>query len=607
MVVHSRLIIQNEVAQWITIFASQVWHFHVIHGSSQRLWDFDLLQLRLAFGVYRCLLSHAFLGSDGFMKKNLRHILAILIVVFCGLTGWWIARDLEKSLVREPRARQIAAVQAAPAASVPLRVSSSRREEFRDGADVQIFASSAQDEVILRFPSEETYNEFLFALEGSKVRLIDQLDRLWAIRLGYDAWKDLSNLLAGENMVAYDSLPTVPAPNLPGASQQDGMVGFGDGLLPWLGIDTDNSRWGAGVKIAVLDTGIVEHPALPGLVESIEITPLPLDLTKINGHGTAVASLIASNDSSAPGVAPAAELVSIRVGDDSGKADSFALAAGILAAVDSGAQIVNCSMGTTENNPLIEDAVLYAHDHNVLIVAASGNSEQSEASYPAAYPSVISVGAVDARGEHLDFSNYGTYLSLTAPGYAINTAWPGNRYARISGTSASAPIVTGAIAATMSNGSGVTMSASQAAEIVMNESNEAGIPGPDSEYGVGILNMHRVMHRSTAGIVDAAITNQRLVKSGSSGSNDEIQVTIQNRGTTILVNTLLEITTPFGKRKFNATMIAPGAIQTFSMPVRLSGLKKNEPITVSSTLTLGTLGVDITPQNNHRSDTLYVR
>ena len=115
-------------------------------------------------------------------------------------------------------------------------------------------------------------------------------------------------------------------------------------------------------------------------------------------------------------------------------------------------QIINISMGTTENNPLIEEAVLYAHEQNVLIVAASGNSEQADACYPAAYPSVISVGAVDARGEHLDFSNYGTYLSVTAPGYAINAAWPGNRYSRISGTSASAPIVTGAIAATMSNG-----------------------------------------------------------------------------------------------------------------------------------------------------------
>ena len=401
--------------------------------------------------------------------------------------------------------------------------------------------------------------------------------------------------------------PPCPRRVRPAGQVKSGLVGFGDGLLPWLGITSDNSRWGAGVRIAVVDSGVVPHPALATLSGSIAITPFPRDLTQTNGHGTAVASLIAGNDPFARGVAPAAELISIRVGDESGKADSFALAAGILAAIDSGAQIINCSMGTTENNPLIEDAVLYARERNVLIVAASGNSEQADACYPAAYPSVISVGAVDARGEHVDFSNYGTYLSLTAPGYAIDAAWPGNGYATISGTSASAPIVTGAIAATMSNGSGVTMSASEAAEIVMNHSNEAGIPGPDSEYGVGVLDMGRIMSRGISGIVDAAITSQRILKSSDPGLNDEIQVTVQNRGTVSLVNTLVEISTPFGTRQFNATTLAPGGIQTFSMPVRLSGLPKSEPIQVSSSLTLGTIGQDVTPRNNHRSDRLYRR
>ena len=71
---------------------------------------------------------------------------------------------------------------------------------------------------------------------------------------------------------------------------------------------------------------------------------------------------------------------------------------------------------------------------------------------------------------------------------------------------------------------------------------------------------------------------------------------MQNRGTVSLVNTLVEITTPFGSRQFNATTLAPGGIQTFSMPVRLSGLPKGEPIEVNSSLTLGTTGQDITPR-----------
>ena len=151
------------------------------------------------------------------------------------------------------------------------------------------------------------------------------------------------------------------------------------------------------------------------------------------------------------------------------------------------------------------------------------------------------------------------------------------------------------------------MTASQAAEIVMNYADDAGIPGPDSEYGVGIINLGRIMNRHIGGTVDAAITNQRIVKSSSNRTSDEIQVTVQNRGTTNLINTLVEINTPFGSRQFNATTIAPGGIQTFSMPVRLSGRSKNEPIEVNSTLALGTLGSDVTPQNNRREDTLYQR
>ena len=538
------------------------------------------------------------------MKKPHRHLLTLLIVAFCGALGWWAAHDFEQTVAKRSAVPEIGERLVTKFSA--RRARPSKSVEFENGTTVGMFASIERDEVILRFPSAESYAAFLFALGDSNIQLIDQLDRLRAVRIGYGKWADLTALLEGENLVAYDAMPSCPAPSPSGVSNQSGLVEFGESLLPWLGISGDNSRWGAGVTIAVLDTGIIAHPALPGFFQSIAVTPFPADITKTNGHGTAVASLIAGNDPLVPGVAPAARLISVRVGDDSGRADAFALAAGILTAVDAGAQIINISMGTSENNPLIEEAVLYARDRQVLIVAAAGNSEQSEASYPAAYPSVISVGAVDARGEHLDFSNFGTYLSLTAPGYAIDAAWPGNHYAKISGTSASAPIVTGAIAATMSNGRGVTMTASQAAEIVMQYSNEAGIPGPDSEYGVGILNVGRVMNRSNSGIVDAAITHQRIVKSGRRGMSNEIQVTVQNRGTSVLTNTLLEIKTPYESRRFNATTLVPGAVQTFSFPVRLSGLTARLPLYVTSSLSLSGPGEDTSPQNNQRSDNLYV-
>ncbi len=536
------------------------------------------------------------------MKNYHRHLLALLLAVLCGMAGWHVAKDMDPAPTRTAQAAPVASPSPTRGHSLPRRsLRPDRTDEFPDGTTVEIFASSGPDEAILRFPSNDAYHSFLFVLASSEVRVVDQIDRLRAVRLSYREWDDLATLLLGENISAFESMPSTPAPAPVGAAAQTGLASFGDGVLEWLGVSHDHSRWGAGVRIAVLDTGIVTHPALPGVSRSIAITPFPADLSKINGHGTAVASLIASNDPFAPGVAPAAELISIRVGDDAGQADSFALAAGILAAVDAGADIINCSMGTTEDNPLIEEAVWFAQDQEVLIVAASGNSGQADACYPAAYPSVISVGAVDARGEHLEFSNYGTYLSLTAPGYALNAAWPGDGYSRISGTSASAPLVTGAIAAIMSDGRGVRMTASQAAEILMNHANDAGLPGPDSEYGVGILDLGRAMNRNVSGIVDAAIASQRLVQTRN---GEEIQVTIQNRGTVMLVNTQLEIRSAGGERRFNATTLAPGAIQTFSVPRNLFTGAKNQPLRVTSTLTLGTPGQELTPQNNRRTDVL---
>ena len=533
------------------------------------------------------------------MKKLLRRLLATLIVMICGIFGWWIARDLKATATRHVVSKSSPQLPL-KAVSTVTKATPAAQDEFRDGTSVEIFGSRKQDEVILKFASDDAYGAFLLAAGQSRIEIVDQLDRLRAVRLRYNDRDDLTMLLMGENITAYDSAPSVSPPGPAAGTAQDGLVGFGDGLLPWLGITSDHSHWGAGVKVAVLDSGIVPHSDLPGLTTSIEIVPFPLDLNKTHGHGTAVASLIAGADASAPGVAPGVELISIRISDESGQADSFAMAAGILAAVDSGADLINISMGTTVDNPLIAEAVDYAQEHDSLIIASSGNSEQSDATYPAAYPSVISVGSVDARGEHLNFSNFGSYLSVTAPGYAVNAAWPGNRYKRISGTSASAPIVTGAIAATMSNGSGVRMNAKQAADIVMKYSDEAGLAGPDSEYGAGILNVGRIMTRGISGIVDAAITDQRLSGGG-------IEITIQNRGTSILVNTLLEVSTPYGNRQFNATTLSSGAVQTFTMPLRLSSIPEGQSIEVNSKLTLGSIGRDSTPYNNQRSDTLYRR
>jgi len=542
------------------------------------------------------------------MKLNFNPLTLVPLIALGGLLGGWLGQGLQ-SPTHAPTVAPTAQTAIISHLESPVRAKQPRlyRDEFRDCGTVEMFASSLPNEVILRFPSEATYRKFFLSIASSRLQLVDRLDRLRALRIAYDDWQELAILLQSENITTYDSLAQTPAPSLTQGGSQEGSLGFGNSLIRWLGITTDHRRWGAGVKIAVIDSGIIPHPALPGLRKSIAITPFSADLTRTNGHGTAVASLIASNDPAAMGLAPAAELISIRVGDDSGKADSFALAAGILAALDEGVQLINISMGTSEDNPLIEQAVLLAQAQDVLIIAAAGNSEQADASYPAAYPSVISVGAVDARGSHLDFSNFGTYLTLTAPGYALRAAHPGGGFTTFSGTSASTPIVTGAIAATMSSGIGIQMSARQAIAILMSQADDAGIPGPDTEYGVGILNMARVMNRATPGLLDAAITGQRLVRSTTPGNSDAIQVTVQNRGTVRLRNGLLEIHSPLGSRRFTIAPLAPGEVETFSLPVRLPGLPHPQAIQVDSKIHLAAPASDFTPHNNQASDSILSR
>jgi hypothetical protein len=278
------------------------------------------------------------LVSPSSMKLNFRNTLTLSILVLCILLGWWIFLQL-KSLGTGAKIHKPVTeiVEIAPARKAIKGIHVMRqvyRDEFRDGTTVEMFASMNPSEVILRFPSDESYQSFLTALSGSHTKLVGQLDRLRAMRLVYENWDEFSRLLDGEHIKVYNSLSSLPATNPARIPLQGDAVGFGDSLLPWLGITTDNSTWGKGVRVAVIDTGVVPHSDLPGLSTSIAIVPFPENLTQTCGHGTAVASLIAGCDSFAHGIAPAVDLVSIRVADDTGKSDSFALAAGILAALD---------------------------------------------------------------------------------------------------------------------------------------------------------------------------------------------------------------------------------------------------------------------------------
>jgi subtilisin family serine protease len=221
------------------------------------------------------------------------------------------------------------------------------------------------------------------------------------------------------------------------------------------------------VIIAVLDTGIdLNHPLLkPYLVEGAYLiydydeknnerkraSRLPHD---DNGHGTRVAGVIvaAENKWGYRGLLKSAKLMPVKVIKADGEGTEFDVAQGIYYAVDHGADIVLLSAGFPFNSENMRDAVLYAHEHDVLVIAASGNSEaqdiSSQINYPAAYPSVIAVGAVNEKDEHERYSNYGPELDVVAPG-RVYTTDVGGGFTVDEGTSFAAPQVAGLAALIM--------------------------------------------------------------------------------------------------------------------------------------------------------------
>lgn len=443
-------------------------------------------------------------------------------------------------------------------------------------------------EGLVSFTDEASYQNFLASLSSKGLRLISSSDQLLTARVAFRNFSQLEDIEGAEISPNYPvAIPTPPA-----VSAQANAIGFQGSALRSIGIHSDNSQWGAGITVAVIDSGVNDHIALKDGVTRIELTQLSDGSAQL-GHGTAVASIISGNHSSTPGVAPASDILSIRVTDESGRSNSYTLAEGIIAAVEGGAEIINISMGSQSDSAVLAKAVRYAQDRGAIIVASSGNEGADSLSYPATYPGVLSVGAIEANGEHLDFSNQGENLSLTAPGFEVNAAWGENLLTGFSGTSASAPFVSGALAAILSENP--SFNTQQASDLLLGSVSEGGMPGADPQYGAGTLDVGRAIENGTAGIYDIAVTGQ-ILQTRSNGSQS-LLVVVQNQGTEPLFNSPVSVSTPQGTTQISINSLAPGSVHTSTIPLHSANLDKNFSVLSSA----GTSNVeDIDPQNNTR-------
>jgi hypothetical protein len=527
------------------------------------------------------------------------HLILILGFVVTAMLGYWLAGtavpvQTARKAVPEAQAgprRTMITDEPTPKFRRGERLPASRRD------DAAAEVGALQGQRIVVFKNQAALENFL-KRAGDKIRLMGRLDALNALRIGFSDPDDLAWLLDGESEASL--VFPVDIPNPGEGTAQAGAVALGDGLLDWLGITGDNSTWGSGVRIAVLDTGVVSSSAFGSKISWINLVVLPADLSKQNGHGTAVASMIIGQNSLAPGVAPGAEIISIRIADDFGQSDSFLLAKGIVAAVDAGARLINISMGSLGDSALVRNAIEYARAAGSLIVAAAGNNGIDRVSYPAANDGVIAVGAVDALGNHLDFSNTGSEIVVSAPGYGVNAAWTGDQAARVSGTSFSAPIVLGVIAAVKSWPGNEKLSMQQAADVAFSYLNDGGEAGVDAALGAGMVDLGRVLNGKTPGIYDAALASQRILAPSPGYPYGHVEVLVQNRGTETLINTAVRISTPGGVVDSNITALAVGAVQVVRVPVSQQAAAS---IRFESKVSLSGGRTDAKPSNDWRVET----
>lgn len=208
----------------------------------------------------------------------------------------------------------------------------------------------------------------------------------------------------------------------------------------------DYYQGSAEILVAVLDTGVdYNHPDLQErIMAGYDFYYNDSDPMDDVGHGTMVAGIIAAvsnNEFGVAGVDQACKILPVKAGISTGFKDS-AIIAGIQYAMDQGADIINMSFGGKDMSQEMKDILWDAYEKGIILVAASGN-DNTLVYYPAALPPVISVGATNIYDVCTSFSNYGEKLDLTAPGSDIYSTTINNNYKSQSGTSFSAPIVSG--------------------------------------------------------------------------------------------------------------------------------------------------------------------
>lgn len=372
------------------------------------------------------------------------------------------------------------------------------------------------------------------------------------------------------------------------------------------------------ITVAVLD-GVVDtnHPCFNGA----NLTRLPTLVQhqatagQMSTHGTHIASLIFGQPKTElEGIAPNCRgLLAPVFSDDNRKLSQLDLARAIEQTAENGAKVINVSGGALTDMGEAEDwlirAVEMCRDKNILIVAAAGNDGCDCLNVPAALPAVLAVGAMDARGHPLDFSNWGeTYQSqgILAPGENILGAKPGGGTIQLSGTSFSAPIISGVVALLLSLQvqRGETPNPQAVREAILATALPCSFNGTEGERKclAGVLNIPGAIEKLTGETMSETIEDQAMVEAsgcGCEGTPEDAKVPIQ----ALQETEIPEVVTANNIQQPTATVVAaeaPTPVNSINTQETTMPETTSNPVTPSQSAepaggivyAIGTLGYD---------------
>ena len=248
-------------------------------------------------------------------------------------------------------------------------------------------------------------------------------------------------------------------------------------------------------KVCIIDTGYnLGHPDLPGTNDGVtgqaNNSAVGNWYNDGNGHGTHVAGTIAAydNNEGVVGVYPGVNMHIVKIFNDSGQ---WTYASDLIDAItqcqDAGSNVVNMSLGGGSSSTTERNAMQSFTDAGMLLVAAAGNDGNSAKSYPASYDAVMSVAAVDSSENRASYSQYNDQVEIAAPGSAVQSTYPTNTYASLSGTSMATPHVAGGAALVWSYFP--QCSNNQIRSALNATAEDKGSAGRDNFYGYGLMQL----------------------------------------------------------------------------------------------------------------------